>query len=159
MANFPILARPAALAVSKTCVYKTVGKTSIFIDIYLPSTSNVTSNVSAYPVMLFIHGGGWIGSNRTDYCRPLFHQFLSLHFIVASMDYRLVPETNFNGQLEDIREIETWIRDSLPSELKESTFKVDVEKIVVVGASAGAHLALLTVSLTHGSIPYLNSTK
>jgi pimeloyl-ACP methyl ester carboxylesterase len=155
MESRPIPSRPPALQISKTCVYRTVGKTSISLDIYLPST-NITS---ACPLMLFIHGGGWMGSNRTDYCRPLFHDFLSLHFVVVSVDYRLVPETGFNGQLEDIQEIESWLRDSLPSELEGSAFKVDLGKIVVVGASAGAHLALLTVSLTHRSILYLNPAK
>jgi pimeloyl-ACP methyl ester carboxylesterase len=154
MESRPIPSRPPALQISKTCVYRTVGKTSISLDIYLPST-NITS---ACPLMLFIHGGGWMGSNRTDYCRPLFHDFLSLHFVVVSVDYRLVPETGFNGQLEDIQ-IESWLRDSLPSELEGSAFKVDLGKIVVVGASAGAHLALLTVSLTHRSILYLNPAK
>ncbi|KAK0115866.1 hypothetical protein ONS95_012914 [Cadophora gregata] len=111
------------------------------------------------PIMLFIHGGAWLGSNRSDYCRPLFHQFLELGFVVASMDYRLRPETNLEGQLEDVRDVEGWLRGSgggLGEVLKGmrmeiggrgSGIRVDVERVVVVGASAGAHLALLTPKL------------
>jgi len=96
--------------------------------------------------MLFIHGGGWIGSNRTDYCRPLFYQCLTLNYIILSMDYRLLPESTFNEQLEDVKDVESWIRSKVFSELEETGLKADIDKIVVVGASAGAHLALLIVS-------------
>ena len=95
--------------------------------------------------MLFIHGGGWTGGTRSDYCRPLFQHFLSLGFIVGSMDFRLLPETSFAGQLEDVRDVEPWLRHVLPSHLHRDGMNLTVNDIVVVGASAGAHLALLTV--------------
>ena len=95
--------------------------------------------------MLFIHGAGWTGGNRSDYCRPLFQHFLSLGFIVASMDFRLLPETPFAGQMEDVRDVEVWLRHILPSQLHREGVDLTVDNIVVVGASAGAHLALLTV--------------
>jgi acetyl esterase/lipase len=141
--------RPPSLTISKACTYKTVSTTSksisIPIDIYLPP--NPPKNDVPHPIMLFIHGGGWTGGNRTDYCRPLFHRFLAQNFIVASMDYRLLPETPLAGQLEDIRDVEPWLRGQLAPLLKADGFDVEVEngEIVVVGASAGAHLALLTV--------------
>ena len=104
-----------------------------------------------HPVMLFIHGGAWLGSNRSDYCRPLFHQFLELGFVVTSMDYRLRPETSLEGQLDDVRDVEGWLRGKggLGEVLTGmgKGVEVNAEKIVVVGASAGAHLALLTVSI------------
>jgi acetyl esterase/lipase len=62
------------------------------------------------------------------------------------MDYRLLPESTFNEQLEDVKDVESWVRGKLSSELEETGLKADIDKIVVVGASAGAHLALLIVS-------------
>ena len=61
------------------------------------------------------------------------------------MDYRLLPETSLSEQLNDVKDVEPWLRTKLPRELKDDDISVDTEKIVVVGASAGAHLALLTV--------------
>ena len=143
MALFTIPPRPTPLQIWKTCVYKTIGTVSIPIDIYLPNAGPDAS----CPTVLFIHGGGWAGSNRSDYCRPLFSHLLSLNFITASMDYRLVPETSFAGQLEDVRDVEDWLRRKLPEEVKAgSSIRVDAENILVVGASAGAHLALMIVS-------------
>lgn len=141
MANSPSRVRPPLLPLFRTCIWKIVGQVAILLDIYLPSKNDG----SRRPIMLYIHGGGWIASNRQDYSRPLFHQFLSLGFVVVSMDYRLLPETTFDGQLEDIRDIQSWLKNSLPSELEESNFTVAADKIIVAGGSAGAHLALLTV--------------
>jgi acetyl esterase/lipase len=141
MALSPPPTRPPALIPSKTYVYKRVNNITLKIDIFLPPTPNI----EPLPIMLFIHGGGWIGSNRTDYSRPLFHDFLSLNFVVCSMDYRLLPETTFTGLTEDVRDVEPWLRQVLPVEMKKEGVDVDGERLVVVGASAGAHLALLTV--------------
>jgi acetyl esterase/lipase len=150
MKAFSIPPHPPALPITKTCIYKTIDKITIPIDIYVPTEADVDP-----PIMLFIHGGGWSGGNRTDYSRPLFYHFLSLGFIVTSMDYRLLPETKLEGQMEDIRDVEGWLRKNLAREVKEHFSGIQDDKIIVVGASAGAHLALLTVSL--GSISLRHS--
>lgn len=141
MANSVLLIRPPALPVFRTCIWKIIGEIGIALNMYVPQRNDGSN----HPIMLFIHGGGWIASNKTDYSRPLFHQFLTLGFVVVSMDYRLLPETMFDGQLEDIRDIEKWLKNSLSSELQEGNIKVATDRIVVAGGSAGAHLALLTV--------------
>jgi acetyl esterase/lipase len=142
MKAFSIPPHPPALSITKTCIYKTIDRITIPIDIYVPTEHDV----AIPPVMLFIHGGGWSGGNRTDYSRPLFYHFLSLGFIVTSMDYRLLPETKLEGQMDDVRDVEGWLRKSLAREVRDYFSAVQGDKIIVVGASAGAHLALLTVS-------------
>lgn len=100
---------PPPLACEKTYVYKQVRNTLIELDVHLPKEAVDPSRDT--PVLVFIHGGGWIGGHRTEYCRPLFEEFLSRGFVVVSVDYRLLPESEFiHGQLEDIRDVETWIR-------------------------------------------------
>jgi acetyl esterase/lipase len=141
MKAFSIPPHPPALPITKTCIYKTIGKITIPIDVYVPE-----GDVANPPIMLFIHGGGWTGGNRTDYSRPLFYHFLSLGFIVTAMDYRLLPETKLEGQMDDVRDVEAWLRNNLAQEVTEYFSQIQDDKIIVVGASAGAHLALLTVS-------------
>jgi acetyl esterase/lipase len=63
------------------------------------------------------------------------------------MDYRLLPETSLEGQMEDIQDVEGWLRKNLAREVRGYFSRIQNDKIIVVGASAGAHLALLTVSL------------
>ena len=104
------------------------------------------------PIMLYIHGGGWVGGNRADCSRLLLIRFLQQGFVVCSMDYRLRPESTFKEMQEDVRDIEPWLRQKLQAEVTEDV-SIDNEKIVVVGASSGALLALLTVSpLSRSSI-------
>lgn len=131
---------------SLTYTYKQVENKIINLDVFSPSKRYGARNIPS-PVMLFIHGGAWIGGNRQEFSRPVFEEFLSHEFVIVSTDYRLVPESSFvNGQLEDIRDVETWIKTEMPSKLKDHGFDVQTEQIVVVGGSAGALLALLTVS-------------
>ncbi|THW57350.1 alpha/beta-hydrolase [Aureobasidium pullulans] len=132
---------------SLTYTYKQVENTIINLDVFLPSKRYGARNIPS-PIMLFVHGGAWIGGNRQEFSRPVFEEFLSHEFVVVSTDYRLAPESSFvNGQLEDIRDVETWIKTEMPSKLKDHGFDVQTEQVVVVGGSAGALLALLTPKL------------
>jgi acetyl esterase/lipase len=140
---FPPLS--SLISETRTFVYKTVGDIKIEIDTFIPSKNSLKGG--PVPVMLFLHGGAWIGGDRTEHCRPLFHEFLAEGYLITSADYRLLPESPFlGGQLDDIKDVETWLRKNLPLELESYNLDLDVENIVVVGSSAGALLALLTVS-------------
>jgi acetyl esterase/lipase len=133
--------RPPAITPFNTYVYKHVNSNDLKVDVYLPSNPGA----GPLPVALYIPGGGWMGVDRDDYSRPLFDELLSKGFLVCCMDYRPVPETSFTEVTEDVKRIETWIRQDLPVEIGIAGVKVDCNKLVVVGASAGGHLALLTV--------------
>jgi hypothetical protein len=52
MKAFSIPPHPPALSITKTCIYKTIGKVTIPIDIYVPTEGDVATP----PIMLFIHG-------------------------------------------------------------------------------------------------------
>jgi len=148
--------RPEALPITKTCIFKTVNDVPIYVDLYTPISGQKSGLDGTAPIMLFIHGGGWMASNRDDYSRPIFQHFLNSGFVIASMDYRLVPESSIFHQFEDVRDMEGWLENELPYELGESQHDTGIEvrkidgvskrKIVVVGASAGAHLSLFVVS-------------
>jgi acetyl esterase/lipase len=156
--------RPPVIPPTLTLIYKTVEATTmpgttvrippipIQADIYLPSSQGVGGTPQntpreGLPIFLFIHGGGWIHGTREDYGRTWFRRFLDLNYIVVSMDYRFCPETSFEGQCEDVASIEEFLKDDLQGKLEEEGVRISVdgERIVVAGASAGAHLALLTV--------------
>lgn len=133
--------RPPAIEAFETYVYKQVNDTKLYVDVYLPSTPNA----EPLPVALYIPGGGWVSVNRGDYSRPLFHELLSYNFVICCMDYRLLPETPFAELTKDLTDVETWVRNVLPAEMEMIGKKVDGNKVVVLGGSAGGHLALLTV--------------
>ena len=91
-----------------------------------------------------IHGGGHIMLSRDD-VRPEQTELLHRQgFLPISVDYRLCPETTItNGPMEDVVDALYWIRTILPTlRLRRSDIKVDGDRVVSVGWSAGGHLAL-----------------
>lgn len=129
----------------QTYIYKTVGDIKIEVDVQYLSAGAPSLNQKR-PIFLNIHGGGWMGGNRSNVCRPMAYEFLQRGFIVLSMDYRLIPESDFvTEQLEDIRDIEGWLRGVLPDILKKQNVEADTDNIIVSGGSAGALLSAFTV--------------
>ena len=80
--------------------------------------------------ILYLHGGGWIMGNLTSHdplCRALANRSGA---VVVSVDYRLAPETQFPGPLEDCERALAWLAAAYPG-----------EPLAVAGDSAGANLA------------------
>src|SRR3712207_3781179 len=66
--------------------------------------------------ILWIHGGGWVMGNLTSYdplCRALANRTGAT---VASVDYRLAPESPFPGPVEDCEVALRWLADELGDE-------------------------------------------
>lgn len=86
------------------------------------------------PLVLFVHGGGWsIGDKRMDAGKKGAH-FVGEGWAFASANYRLVPQATVEQQAQDVASAIAWARRQ-PG--------VDPDRIVLMGHSAGAHLAAL----------------
>lgn len=86
------------------------------------------------PLLLFVHGGGWsIGDKRMGAGQKGAH-FLGQGWAFASANYRLVPQATVEQQAADIASAVAWLRKQ-PG--------VDASRVVLMGHSAGAHLAAL----------------
>ncbi len=87
------------------------------------------------PVMIFFHGGGWVlGDLEThdSVCRSLVTES---KFDLIAVDYSLAPEFRFPKAVEDSIDTLKWISE------EHEKLKVDPEKIIVCGDSAGGNLA------------------
>ncbi len=81
----------------ETHVYKTADHCQIHLDLYTPEQPGAPSP----PAILFIHGGALINGTRD--ARPgTFERYLSRGFVVASIDYRLAPETKLPQIVSDV---------------------------------------------------------
>ena len=98
------------------------------LDIYLPE---VSSNA---PVLVFFHGGAWKGSNKE--CRAFPAEvFCASGAIWISVEYPLAPDHTIEIQTESAELALSWIKKNAAS------FGGHPQRILVMGHSAGAHLA------------------
>jgi acetyl esterase/lipase len=100
------------------------------LDIYSPRGA-----VRA-PVVVFIHGGEWSRHDKAEVSyKP---KFLNENGIVlVSVNYRLSPAVTHPAHVSDVAAAVRWVRDHA------AEFGASANKIVVMGHSAGCHLATL----------------
>ncbi len=91
-------------------------------------------NPSQDIALFFIHGGGWKAGSRNIY-HTIIHEYRQLGFDCASTDYR------FSGDIEQqVSDIRTGMNIFVGEQAKRNR----PTKLLLMGCSAGAHLALLT---------------
>ena len=98
------------------------------LDIHSPAPGQ------SLPVLLYVHGGAWQTGSRSDVrAKPDF--FRSLGFLFVSADYGLGPFHKPNRQARDVAAAFGWLRKNI------AEYGGDPARIVVMGHSAGSHLA------------------
>jgi acetyl esterase/lipase len=106
------------------------------LDVYLPAARNTTNT----KVILFIHGGSWVGGDKSEFNDAIaaIHSKLP-DYAIYNMNYRLLNNSasGLTDQMNDVKSALNFI-DSHAEE-----YKINSNTICLIGASAGAHLALL----------------
>lgn len=102
------------------------------LDIYTPSRARP----AAAPVIVFFYGGGWAEGDRHLY-RFLGAAMARRGFVTVIPDYRVYPQVRFPAFLEDAARAVHWARGEA------GAFGGDPGKLVLMGHSAGAHLAAM----------------
>jgi acetyl esterase/lipase len=90
------------------------------------------------PLIVFVHGGGWrTGDKRGTRRSQQGPHFLATGHAFASVNYRLVPSVDVETQAQDVATALKFLLDRAPS------LGIDRRRVVLMGHSAGAHLAAL----------------
>lgn len=104
-------------------------------DLYLPANRNSNDT----KVLILIHGGGWTEGDKADF-NPFITELQKRlpGFAMASINYRLASSNRFlfPTQENDVKAAIEFIA------AKSGEYKIS-KKFALLGASAGAHLALL----------------
>lgn len=103
------------------------------LDLYWP-----LSNDARRPLIIFIHGGAWIGGDKQQHI-PLAHRFVADGFAVAAVNYRISPAVKNPTHPQDVALAYAWLT-------KHSGKRFDPTKIFLMGHSAGAHNAGMLAS-------------
>jgi acetyl esterase/lipase len=87
------------------------------------------------PVVINIHGGGW--NKGVKESQTGFNTFFKAGYAVANIEYRLTQQATAPAAIEDTRCALIYLIKNADA------LNIDVNKIVIMGGSAGGHLALM----------------
>jgi acetyl esterase/lipase len=100
------------------------------LDLYVPPQAKQA------PIVVWIHGGGWRhGDKRMVSAKPAY--FCDRGMMLASINYRLTPAADVRGEATDVADAIRWLVDHAQE------YDGDPRQIILLGHSAGAHLAAL----------------
>jgi len=101
------------------------------LDIYAPRWGR-----GPWPVAFFVYGGSWMDGDRKNY-EFAGRALAALGYVVVIADYRLLPEVEFPGFLEDCAEALGWVAGHI------GRHGGDPRHIALMGHSAGAYNVLM----------------
>lgn len=114
------------------------------LDIYLPQ--NAKQNT---PLVIWVHGGAWMQGDKyadMSYMKNTIQDILKSGYALASIDYRQSTDAIFPAQIQDCNQAISFLYANAEK------YKLDKEKIVLIGFSAGGHLASLLGLSTNNNI-------
>jgi alpha-L-fucosidase 2 len=124
----------------KDVVYGTVKGAGLVADIAHPP------GAGPFPAILSVHGGRWYAGHRADKSSIVPAQWAGFGFFAMTIDYRLRDCTPAPACYQDLQCAIRWLH------AHAAEFNVDVNRIFLIGQSAGGHLVSLAGTLGEG--PY-----
>lgn len=106
----------------------------LLCDIWQPP-ENVPPSRLAF---VYLHGSAFYMLDKDCGTRPLFRQLAAQGHVIMDVAYRLSPETDIMGMVNDVKRAIIWMKENA------AAYGINPHQVVVGGGSAGGHLALLT---------------
>jgi acetyl esterase/lipase len=105
------------------------------LDVFMPETAS-----SGQPVLMFVHGGAFIGGNKHTPGSPFYDNVMlwavKNGFVGVNITYRLAPQFPWPAGAEDVAAAVQWVSENIVAR------GGDPAKIYLMGHSAGAvHVA------------------
>lgn len=118
--------------VHRNLSYGDAGKRNL-LDIHQP----VEGRENGFPVLLQVHGGGWMIGEKEQQAKPLMYHMAQRGWVCVAINYRLSPKAAFPAHIIDVKKAIAWIRENI------SQYGGDPNFIAITGGSAGGHLSAL----------------
>jgi acetyl esterase/lipase len=109
------------------------------LDVYAPAKRDADSPA---PVVVFFYGGAW-STGRRDFYSFVGEALTELGFVVVIPDYRLYPDVRFPAFIEDGAAVLAWAQGNI------GAYGGRAEGVVLMGHSAGAHIAAMLIADDH----------
>jgi acetyl esterase/lipase len=102
------------------------------LDVYVPRAGGRN-----LPVVIQVHGGAWIVSQKTQQGIPLMNHLAARDFVCVAPNYPLSPKAKWPEHLIALKQAVAWTRANI------ADYGGDPSFITVTGGSAGGHLAAM----------------
>lgn len=121
------------VSVENDVVFGRGGEQDLKLDLAIPAEGR-----GPFPAIICLHGGAWKHGSYKDLSKTV-HEFAAKGYVAVTVQYRLTttPKNRFPAQIEDVKCAVRWLRGQA------ARYKIDVNRIGVMGMSAGAHLACM----------------
>ena len=109
------------------------------LDIYIPHDA-IMCAARNLPVYIDVHGGGFVYGYKElnrNFCIALARR----GFAVISISYRVYPQADFLGQLQDVNAAISWLQNHADE------YPIDPNRMGITGDSAGGCLSLYTLAI------------
>ena len=135
-------AQPSAPVVTKTdVVYGRVEGSALLANLAYPD------GPALKPAIISVHGGRWRAGNRADASSIKVTQWAEFGYFAMSIDYRLVGGSPAPAPYLDLLCAIRWVH------AHAEEYRIDPERIYLIGQSAGGQMVSLMATLGEGGYP------
>ncbi len=107
--------------------------TPLLADLWQPPAHLPRSGLG----VIYVHGGAWRRGDKDMGTRTFFRRLAGQGHVVMDIAYTLTPDTRLEIMVGDVKRAILWFK------AHAADYGVDPERIVLIGGSAGGHLALV----------------
>ncbi|MCO6453655.1 MAG: alpha/beta hydrolase [Caldilineales bacterium] len=131
----PIATPPKTSQLERDLVYTQPGDIGhpLRFDMWQPGQGVRRSGLA----VIYVHGGAWRIGEKDLGTRHFFRRLTAQGHVVMDIEYTLCPQALIPQMATEVKQAILWLKQHADD------YKVDPDRIVLMGGSAGGHLALL----------------
>jgi acetyl esterase/lipase len=128
-------ANAARAHIWRDVAYASPDGSPLTLTVYEPMIEPAVGDL--YPAVMVIQGGGWRSLDSVAWFESHNRYLASQGYVVFDIQHRLSQVAKWPAQLQDVQGALRWVKQHA------ADYRVDPQRVAILGRSSGAHLALM----------------